>query len=83
METNPPAQRIYDLFTARGESVINDHVAFRTFDHPSINVDVLGAHFTRLGYEAKGEYNFEKKKLFAKHFEHPDPEMPSLECSVR
>ena len=58
--TNPPAKSIYDLFTSKGEKVINDHIAFRTFDHPRINVDVIGSVFLHLGYEEKGEYHFEK-----------------------
>lgn len=78
VETNPPAQHIYDLFTSKGERVINDHVAFRTYDHPKINVDVLGKVFVDLGYKEMGDYHFEKKKLYAKHFEHPDPEMPLI-----
>ncbi len=78
VETNPPAQHIYDLFTSKGEKVINDHVAFRTYDHPSINVDIMGNVFTNLGYEEKADYHFEKKKLYAKHFEHPNTEMPLI-----
>ncbi len=78
VETNPPAQRIHDLFTAKGEKVINDHVAFRTYGHPMIDVDVLSQAFRERGYEEKGQYHFEKKKLFAKHFEHPDTVMPLI-----
>jgi len=78
VDTNPPAQRIFDLFTSKGEKVINDHIAFRTYNHPRINVDVMGAVFTNLGYEEKGDYQFKKKKLYAKHFEHSDPEMPLI-----
>lgn len=78
VETNPPAQHIFDLFTSRGEKVINDHIAFRTYNHASINVDVMGAVFTNLGYQEKGDYEFKNKKLYAKHFEHPDSEMPLI-----
>jgi len=53
-----------------GEAVINDHIAFRTVNHPSVNVDVLSQHFINVGYEFKGEYQFEAKHLYAKHFEH-------------
>jgi hypothetical protein len=74
--TNPPASHIHELFVRRGEKVINDHVAFRTFDHPSIDLDVLARVFTKYGYVAKGAYHFEAKKLYAKHFEHPDSLMP-------
>lgn len=58
------------MFIERGENVINDHVAFRTFDDPRINVDALGKFFIELGYEAKGDYHFSVKKLYAKHYEH-------------
>ncbi len=78
VETNPPAQHIHDLFTSKGEKVINDHVAFRTYNHPLINVDVLGKVFTGLGYDEKADYHFEKKKLYAKHYEHPNLEMPLI-----
>ena len=74
--TNPPAKYIHDLFTSRGENVINDHVAFRTFDHSSMDLDVLASVFVKYGYVAKGAYHFGLKKLYAKHFEHPNPLMP-------
>jgi hypothetical protein len=78
ISTNPPAQSIHNLFTSAGEKVVNDHIAFRTFNHPKISVDVLGAVFVGLGYEEKDDYQFEKKKLYAKHYEHPDSEMPLI-----
>jgi len=67
---NPSASLIYNLFTNAGENVLNDHIAFRTFDDPRINIDVLSRVFTERGYTVKGEYIFEDKHLFAKHFEH-------------
>lgn len=78
VKTNPPAQHIYNLFTSKGEAVINDHVAFRTFDFPTINVNVLAKVFKKLGYEEKGDYHFEKKKLYARHYEHHNPELPLI-----
>lgn len=67
---NPAAQKVFDLFKNEGETVLNDHIAFRTYDDPRINVDVLARIFIKNGYEQKGEYEFEQKHLFAKHFEH-------------
>jgi hypothetical protein len=67
---NPEAKRVHDLFVKEGEAVINDHIAFRTVNHPSVNVDVLAQHFIDVGYEFKGDYQFEAKHLYAKHFEH-------------
>lgn len=70
IEQNPQARHIYDLLLADGEQVLNDHIAFRTFDDPRINVDVLARPFLEAGYQESGTYVFEEKKLFAKHYEH-------------
>jgi hypothetical protein len=76
---NPDVKKVYDLFVAEGETVVNDHIAFRTFDDARINVDVLSKVFLRAGYVEKGQYVFEKKHLFAKHFEHAtEKDMPRV-----
>jgi hypothetical protein len=67
---NPDVKKVYDLFAGEGETVVNDHIAFRTFDDARINVEVLSKVFVNAGYTEKGQYVFEKKHLFAKHFEH-------------
>jgi len=71
---NPSVQKIYDLFVSHGEEVVNDHIAFRTFDDSRIDIDALSKVFRENGYIEKGQYKFEKKKLFAKHFEHREDE---------
>jgi hypothetical protein len=70
IQDNPHAKKIYDLFEAEGEQVVNDHIAFRTFNDSSINIDVLSRVFIKNGYKEKNSYTFENKHLFAKHFEH-------------
>jgi len=76
---NPSAGEIHQLFNRGGRSVINDHVAFRTFNDPRINIDVLAKPFLDAGYEPRGEYKFETKKLKARHYELPDsPESPRV-----
>lgn len=77
-DRNPHAKKIYDLFSQSGEHVVNDHIAFRTFNDPRINVDKLAEFFTKYGYKEKGQYDFPVKKLFAKHYEHDDPEAPKV-----
>ncbi len=67
---NPAAQKVFDLFSNEGETVLNDHIAFRTYDDPRINIDALARIFIKNGYEQIAEYEFEQKHLFAKHFEH-------------
>jgi hypothetical protein len=78
-QQNPSVQQVYDLFTSEGERVVNDHIAFRTFDDPRVNINILSKPFLANGYVEKGTYHFEEKKLFAKHFEDPnDPESPRV-----
>ncbi|MCX6282989.1 MAG: DUF1338 domain-containing protein [Bacteroidetes bacterium] len=67
---NPATLKVYELLSAEGETIINDHVAFRTFDHPQVNIDVVSKEFIECGYEYIGDYHFTEKKLYAKHFEH-------------
>jgi len=66
---NPEVKRVYDLFVSEGETVVNDHIAFRTFEDPRVNLDVFAKPFVEAGYEYRGEYHFEQKKLYARHFE--------------
>ena len=76
---NPSAEQISDLFKNSGERVVNDHVAFRTFDDPRVNIDVIARPFIEAGYVPAGMYFFEVKKLRARHYELPgDPESPRV-----
>jgi hypothetical protein len=77
-QLNPAAKKIYDLFVAEGETVINDHIALRTFNHPRLGIESLAAQFKKYGYEEKGDYHFIEKKLYAKHYEHPDLTLPKI-----
>ncbi|WMC11240.1 DUF1338 domain-containing protein [Oceanimonas pelagia] len=77
LAVTPSALKIHQLLGG-GEAIVNDHVAFRTFNHPRLGLDKLAAHFLALGYEQKGEYHFEAKKLYARHYEHPDPTVPKV-----
>lgn len=78
-EVTPSAQRIHRLLdNTQGKSIVNDHIALRTFNLGRLNLDKLAAHFTALGYHQGGEYHFEAKKLYARHFEHPDPTAPKV-----
>lgn len=75
---NPLAQKIYELIAKDGEKIQNDHIALRTFNHPRVNVDVLAKPFVEFGYVYKGDYQFPEKKLYAKHYEHPDTTQPKI-----
>lgn len=67
---NPAVAKVYNLFLQEGETVNNDHIAFRTFQDSRINAEVLSSIFLKAGYIQKDEYHFEEKKLRAIHFEH-------------
>jgi hypothetical protein len=69
---NPSALKIMELFTREGETVQNDHIAFRTLNDPRINIDIVARQFLKFGYEPKGDYVFKDKHLFARHYELPD-----------
>ena len=68
---NPDALEIYQLFSQK-DAVINDHVAFRTFGLPGLRVEDIAQPLIELGYREVQEYDFEKKKLRAKHYAHPE-----------
>jgi hypothetical protein len=74
----PDALKIHTLLEERGERIVNDHVAFRTFDLDPIGVESLGETFLKLGYEQSGEYRFEAKKLRAISYAHPEPDQPHV-----
>ena len=77
-QMNPSVKKIFDLFKANNSVVNNDHIALRTFDLPKVNIDVLAQPFLKNGYSYAGEYNFEQKKLFAKHLEPSKPGLPKV-----
>ena len=77
LELNPDAQKIYTLFGSE-DQVVNDHIALRTFNLPQVNIEKLAAPLLSNGYVEAGSYEFKKKKLVAKHFKHPDPNLPKV-----
>lgn len=78
IQMTPQAQKIHNLFVQSGETVQNDHIALRTFNHPKLGINSLAQHFTKYGYQDAGDYFFKEKKLYAKHFQHADPSYPKI-----
>lgn len=79
LTVTPSATAIHKLLgSTQASDVINDHIALRTFNHEKIGLEKLAAHFKAVGYKECGEYHFEAKKLYAKHFEHTDPTKPKV-----
>lgn len=85
----PSAAKIH-LLLEQGAPLVNDHIALRTVNHPQMGLARMAAPFIAIGYAAKGEYWFTAKKLYARHYEHPDPMAPKVfisellieQCSV-
>ena len=77
LSVTPSAKKIHQLL-GNGNDVINDHVAYRTFNHPKVNLAQLAKGLLALGYTECGQYDFSAKKLDAKHFEHLDSTMPKV-----
>ncbi|MCO4799009.1 MAG: DUF1338 domain-containing protein [Colwelliaceae bacterium] len=77
IDVTPSAEKIHQLLGS-GSDLINDHVAYRTFNIKKVGIDKLAQHLIALGYTECGEYHFEAKKLYAKHFEHHDKTLPKV-----
>lgn len=77
--STPQAERIHRLLAERGEVVINDHVALRTFAMPGIGIAELARPFEALGWVPQTDrYRFDDKKLIARYWRHPDPALPKV-----
>jgi len=68
IQVAPQAAKIQTLLAKPGKPVINDHVAFRTFNLEPINIESIQAWLFELGYEPLDDYVFEEKKLQAKSY---------------
>ncbi len=66
----PSAEKIHSLLGKNDQTISNDHIAIRTYNDARVNISVLEKPFVAAGYEAMGEYFFEAKKLYAKHYQH-------------
>lgn len=65
LSVTPQAGRIHQLFINDGNTIVNDHVAFRTFNISPINLTELDHQLARLGYRPYESYRFKEKKLNA------------------
>lgn len=83
----PQAAQLRRVFCDRGEQVVNDHVALRTFNLEPIHLAALEPHILALGYRRFAPYEFPEKKLRAWGYIPPDGSLPriffsELECSA-
>ncbi|QDS97816.1 DUF1338 domain-containing protein [Adhaeretor mobilis] len=74
----PQAAKIKAAFEERGETVVNDHVAFRTLALEPIGLEKLEPHVLALGYERFEPYAFPAKKLRAFGYLPPRDDLPRI-----
>lgn len=76
------AKKYVDLVNKKGGQVVNDHIAFRTFNthtgEQPAGIRAIKHILNCLEYSPAAKYTFKKKKLSAIHFEHPDPMFPKI-----
>lgn len=75
----PVAEKIHSQFSEHGESVFNDHIAIRTFNHELLSIEKVAEPFIKMGYKCLGTYDFPEKKLKAKHYwDESNPDLPKV-----
>lgn len=75
----PSAEKIRRIFQTNGETVENDHVAFRTIDSGALSIANIQPFLFDLGYKVFDSYVFKEKKLFANAYIHEEfPELPKI-----
>jgi hypothetical protein len=80
LKLTPSAELIHQVIQqVEGKNtIVNDHVAFRTFNLSPINLDTLTPYLEELGYVEQQSYQFDAKHLRAKHFEYPGNIYPKI-----
>ncbi len=74
----PQAEAIKSAFEAKGEKVLNDHVAFRTLALEPIGLKSLEPHLLAIGYTPYEPYDFKEKKLSAYGYLPPQSDLPRI-----
>ncbi|MFY0663059.1 MAG: DUF1338 domain-containing protein [Natronospirillum sp.] len=77
-DLTPQAATIQAALTARGETVLNDHVAFRTFNIAPVRLSDLEPQLLAMGYTPLEPYEFPNKHLDAFGYVHADDSLPKV-----
>ncbi len=82
IERVPYAATYKEMVESKGGKVVNDHIAFRTFntrtgEQPG-GILAIRHILTCLEYRPVEKYKFPKEKLSAVHFEHPNKTLPKI-----
>lgn len=75
----PDAKPIHQLFANLNQgTVVNDHIALRTFNLDKVSLDKIAQPFVEAGYQGVDDYQFPAKKLYARYFQHPGGTLPKV-----
>jgi Domain of unknown function (DUF1338) len=78
----PQAARIHHLLSERGEQIVNDHIALRSFAgfgaESGIGIAALERTFEAHGFSARDSYAFPEKHLRARYYQHEDRLLPKV-----
>lgn len=74
----PAAKTLHDHVLERESRIVNDHVAFRTYDMAPMNLAALEPHILALGYRMLAPYEFKDKKLRAFGYVHDREDAPRV-----
>lgn len=74
----PQALHIHALFSADGQVIINDHIAFRTFNMAPISLAHLEPLLLAMGYRRYAPYDFPDKHLSAWSYSAPAADLPRI-----
>ncbi len=75
----PDAKQIFKIMIERGDTIQNDHIAFRTIDVRSLLTLFLFYGFSvQFDDKTRTPFNFTQKKITAVWLKHPNPAIPRL-----
>ena len=74
----PRAREIHQIILKRNSRIVNDHIAFRTFNRAPISLEDLEGRLLELGYRPLADYEFKLKKLRARAYIHETPDLPLI-----
>ncbi len=78
LHVTPQAQVISKAFEMAGESLINDHVAIRTFDLAPMDIAMLEQHILNMGYTHFAPYEYDASHLKAWSYLPPEEGLPKI-----
>ena len=78
LNLTPQVHAIQKALQLYNSKLINDHVAFRTFDIHSMDIAYLEQFILELGYKLLDQYRFPEKHLSACAYVHPDKSIAKI-----